>query len=101
MLALLLFIAITVIFAVAAKVLDDWYLDVSVFAGESFRFQTLNDEGHPMGNVQTGRVKRIFRQGRQVCVEMDMPTLKCTHIYEAKRIYYKGTAATKGGGLDA
>ncbi len=41
MLALLLFIAITVIFAVAAKVLDDWYLDglclicivVSVLAG--------------------------------------------------------------------
>ena len=69
------------------------------FEGASYRFQTLNDEGHPMGKVQTGRVKRIYRQGCQVCVEMDMLALKCTHTYEAKRIYYNGMPIEKGGAV--
>lgn len=60
------------------------------FEGQSFRFQTLADDGDPLGKVLTGQVKRIFRQGCQVCVELLIPALKCTHIYEAKRIYFKG-----------
>lgn len=63
------------------------------FAGESFRFQTLGDDGKPLGRaVLSGQVKRIFRQGRQTCVEIYLPDKKCTHIYEAKRIYYKGVS---------
>lgn len=34
--------------------------------GESFRFQTLNDDGEALGPVLEGEVKRIFRQGRQL-----------------------------------
>lgn len=61
------------------------------FLGQSFRFQTLNDDGEAAGNVLSGQVKRIFRQGWQTCVELYIPAKKCTHTHEAKRIYYKGT----------
>lgn len=61
------------------------------FLGQSFRFQTLNDKGEALGPVLKGEVKRIFRQGRQTCVELYIPAKKCTHTHEAKRIYYKGT----------
>lgn len=60
------------------------------FDGQTFRFQTLGADGRPAGRVLTGQVKRIFRGGRQVCVEMYIPALKCTHTLEAKRIYLKG-----------
>lgn len=60
------------------------------FDGQSFRFQTLAEDNSVSGKQLYGQVKRIFRQGRQVCVEMYIPALKCTHTYEAKRIYYKG-----------
>ena len=62
------------------------------FLGQSFRFQTLNDDGEATGSVLSGQAKRIFRQGRQTCVELYIPAKKCTHIYEAKRIYFKGHA---------
>lgn len=58
--------------------------------GQSFRFQTLNGDGEAAGSVLTGQVKRIFRQGRQISVELYIPDKHCAHIYEAKRIYYKG-----------
>ena len=58
----------------------------------SFRFQTLDDNGEAMGPILTGEVKRVFRQGRQISVELYIPDKHCTHIYEAKRIYYKGAA---------
>lgn len=60
------------------------------FLGQSFRFQTLNDKGETLGPVLVGEVKRIFRKGRQTLVEFYIPAKKCTHIYEAKRIYFKG-----------
>ena len=63
------------------------------FLGQSFRFQTLNDAGEATGNVLSGQVKRIFRQRRQICVEFYIPDKRCTHIHEAKRIYFKGWAA--------
>ena len=49
---------------------------------------------HPeeAGPILTGEVKRVFRQGRQISVELYIPDKHCTHIYEAKRIYYKGAA---------
>ena len=59
--------------------------------GQSFRFQTLNDDGEATGSVLSGQVKRIFRQGRLTCVELYIPGKHCTHTHEAKRIYYKGT----------
>ncbi len=62
------------------------------YAGESFRFQTLNDNGEALGPILAGEVKRVFRQGRQISVEFYIPDKHCTHIYEAKRIYYKGRA---------
>lgn len=62
------------------------------YVGESFRFQTLNDNGEPMGSLLAGEVKRVFRKGRQISVELYIPDKHCTHIYEAKRIYYKGRA---------
>lgn len=43
-----------------------------------------------MGPVLAGEVKRVFRQGRQISVELYIPDKHCAHIYEAKRIYYKG-----------
>lgn len=61
------------------------------FTGQSFRFQTLGADDKTTGKVLSGQVQRIFRQGRQTSVEMYIPALKCTHIYEAKRIYYKGS----------
>lgn len=60
--------------------------------GESFRFQTLNDDGEVLGPVLEGEVKRVFRQGRQTCVDLYIPAKKCTHTHEAKRIYFKGYA---------
>lgn len=60
--------------------------------GESFRFQTLNDKGEALGPILEGEVKRIFRQGRQTCVDLYIPAKKCTHTHEAKRIYFKGYA---------
>lgn len=63
------------------------------YIGQSFRFQTLNDDGEATGGVLSGQVKRIFRQGRQTCVELYIPAKKCTHTHEAKRIYFKGWAA--------
>ena len=63
------------------------------FRGQSFRFQILGDDGQAIGSVLSGQVNRIFRQGRQVSVEFYIPRKKCTHIYEAKRIYFKGQAA--------
>ena len=65
------------------------------FLGERFRFQTLDDNGEPMGPVLAGEVKRVFRQGRQISVELYIPDKHCTHIHEAKRIYYKGRTANK------
>lgn len=62
------------------------------YVGESFRFQTLNDNGEALGPILAGEVKRVFRQGRQISVEFYIPDKHCTHIYEAKRIYYKGRA---------
>ena len=62
------------------------------YIGERFRFQTLDDNGEAMGPILTGEVKRVFRQGRQISVELYIPDKHCTHIYEAKRIYYKGAA---------
>ena len=62
------------------------------YVGESFRFQTLNDNGEALGPILAGEVKRVFRQGRQIAVEFYIPDKHCTHIYEAKRIYYKGRA---------
>ena len=65
------------------------------FLGESFRFQALGDDGKTISKtVLTGQVKRIFRQGRQISVELYIPDKKCTHTHDAKRIYFKG-AATK------
>lgn len=58
--------------------------------GESFRFQILGDGGVPIGITLSGQVKRIFRQGRRVSVVLSIPDKKCTHIYEARRIYFKG-----------
>ena len=58
----------------------------------SFRFQTMNDNGEALGPILTGEVKRVFRQGRQIAVEFYLPDKHCTHIHEAKRIYYKGRA---------
>ena len=63
---------------------------------QSFRFQTLNDDGEAIGSVLSGQVKRIFRQGRQTCVDLYIPSKKCTHIHEAKRIYFKGWAEGRG-----
>lgn len=60
------------------------------FLGQRFRFQTLNDDGKIAGSVLLGQVKRIFRQGRQTCVELYIPAKKCIHTHEAKRIYFKG-----------
>ncbi len=62
------------------------------YLGQSFRFQTLNSDGEATGSVLTGQVKRIFRQGRQTCVDLYIPAKKCTHTHEAKRIYFKGWA---------
>lgn len=62
------------------------------YVGGSFRFQTLNDNGEALGPILAGEVKRVFRQGRQIAVEFYLPDKHCTHIYEAKRIYYKGRA---------
>ena len=56
--------------------------------GERFRFQMLNDNGEALGPVLVGEVKRVFRQGRQISVELYIPDKHCTHIHEAKRIYY-------------
>ena len=67
------------------------------FQGQSLRFQMLDDDGDATGSVLSGQVKRIFRQGRQTCVEFYIPAKKYTHIYEAKRIYFKGWA--KGGDI--
>lgn len=60
--------------------------------GERFRFQALNDKGEALGPVLEGEVRRIFRQGRQTCVELYIPAKKYTHTHEAKRIYFKGYA---------
>lgn len=60
------------------------------FLGQRFRFQTLNDDGEPTRSALSGQVKRIFRHGRQTCVELYIPAKKCTYTHEAKRIYYKG-----------
>lgn len=65
------------------------------YVGQSFRFQTLNDDGDAAGSVLSGQVKRIFRQGRQTCVDLYIPAKKCTHTHEAKRIYFKGWAAER------
>ena len=65
------------------------------YVGESFRFQTLDDNGMAMGPILTGEVKRVFRQGRQTSVELLIPDKHCTHIYEAKRIYFKGVVRRK------
>lgn len=65
------------------------------FLGESFRFQILNDGGEVVGSVLSGQVKRIFRQGRQISVELYILGKHCTHAHEAKRIYYKGRATNK------
>lgn len=65
------------------------------YVGESFRFQTLNDNWETMGPILAGEVKRVFRQGRQISVELLIPDKHCTHIHEAKRIYYKGRTANK------
>lgn len=62
------------------------------FLGQRFKLQTLNDNGEALGPVLEGEVKRIFRQGRQTCVELYIPAKKCTHTHEAKRIYFKGYA---------
>ena len=67
------------------------------FLGENIRFQTLNDDGEAVGRVLSGQVRRIFRQGRQICVELYIPTKKCTHTHEAKRIYFKGAALAREG----
>ena len=64
------------------------------YVGESFRFQTMNDNGEALGPILTGEVKRVFRQGRQISVGLYIPDKYCTHIHEAKRIYYKGRSAT-------
>lgn len=68
------------------------------FVGQSFRFQALDDDGEAAGSVLSGRVKRIFRQGRKTCVEIYIPAKKCTHVHEAKRIYFRGYSRldTKG-----
>ncbi len=60
--------------------------------GERFRFQTLDGNEKPMGPVLTGEVRRVFRQGRQICMELYIPDKKCTHTNEGKRIYFKGYA---------
>ena len=52
-------------------------------------FQAANFTGY-IGPVLAGEVKRVFRQGRQISVELYIPDKHCAHIYEAKRIYYKG-----------
>ena len=65
------------------------------FLGERFRFQTLDNNGEPMGPLLAGEVKRVFRQGQQTSVELLIPDKHCTHIHEAKRIYYKGRATNK------
>ena len=65
------------------------------FQGQTFRFQTLDDTGEAKGPTLTGEVKRIFRQGRKTAVEIYIPNKRCTHIYEAKRINFKGW--TRGG----
>ena len=58
--------------------------------GSSFRFQTLDDSGNALGPVLAGTVTRIFRQGWHISVEIHLPRKYCTHIYEAKRLYFKG-----------
>lgn len=65
------------------------------FLGERFRFQTLDNNGEPMGPLLAGEVKRVFRQGQQTSVELLIPDKHCTHIYEAKRIYFKGVVRRK------
>ena len=62
------------------------------YLNQSFPYQTLNDDGEAVGPVLEGEVKRIFRQGRQTCVDLYIPAKKCTHTHEAKRIYFKGYA---------
>ena len=68
--------------------------------GGSFRFQTLDDSGNTMGPVLAGTVTRVFRQGRHISVEIHLPTKHCTHIYEAKRIYFKGYYNPRKEGRD-
>jgi len=60
------------------------------FLGDTFRFQTLGNNGNLIGIELTGRVWRIFQQEQQTCVEFLILDKKCTHIYEAERIYFKG-----------
>ncbi len=65
------------------------------FLGQRFKFRTLNDDGKAIGPILEGEVKRIFRQGRQTCVELYIPAKKCTHTHEAKRIHFNGYAAER------
>ena len=65
--------------------------------GERFRFQTLNDNREALGPILTGEVKRIFRQGRQISVELYIPDKHCTHIHEARRVYYCRERRTESG----
>lgn len=60
--------------------------------GERFSFQTLDGSGCPIGSVLEGQVKRIFRQGGQISVELYIPDKRCTHIHEGRRIYFRGAA---------
>lgn len=69
--------------------------------GERFSFQTLGDSGCPIGSVIEGQVKRIFRQGGQISVELYIPGKRCTHIHEAKRIYFRGAAGAGERGSEA
>jgi len=62
--------------------------------GESFSFQTLDDSGKATGPVLVGAVRKVFRQGRKISVELFIPGKHCTHIYEAKRIYKKVESTT-------
>lgn len=60
------------------------------FLGERFFFRTLGYDGRFTGNTIAGRVEKIFRRGRRTSVEIYIPELKRTFIYEAKQIYFRG-----------
>ena len=65
------------------------------WVGRSFRFRTLDSDGNLAGKPLAGKVKRVFRLGKHISVELYIPALKCTHTYEAKHIYFLGDAPIK------
>lgn len=60
------------------------------FLHQRIRFQTLNTQGVPSGEILTGDVQRIYRSAGSLCVDIYLPSTKCIHTYFARNLYYKG-----------